>query len=78
MTTITITKYKILTNGSDGGHRYISSSIDYKGQHRNITILFASKEDEQKLTTEQHLTIKGELMDEGPQQSLMLLESTLL
>jgi hypothetical protein len=43
MTTITLTKYKVLTTGSDGGHSYISADINHNGQQRGIAVLFANK-----------------------------------
>jgi hypothetical protein len=73
-----ITDYKILTTGSDGGHIYITTEINYKGKQRTLVVYFADKSDEQKINTKNKLHLKGRLLDEGEIQSLSLLDTKLI
>ena len=75
--TIQLTKFKTLETGADGGHSYVTSDIDYKGQTRKIVVFFADKSDEQKLKGRTEITVDGELIDEKD-QSLNLLNSKLI
>ena len=72
-----LTDFKVLSNGADGGHHYISTEIEYEGKRRMLTALFLDKSDEQKLTIGQTLKVIGDLMDEGQEHSLMLLNTTI-
>ena len=78
MTTLELTNYKVLSTGVDGGHHYISTEIEYIGVTRQITALFKNKSDEKKLSDKLEITVKGNLVDEGLQQSLMLLDTEII
>ena len=75
--TIKLTKFKTLETGTDGGHRYVTGDIDYKGQTRKIVVFFSDKSDEQKLKVKTEITVEGTLVDEE-NQSLNLLDSRLI
>ena len=75
---ISINNYKVLPTGADGGHYYISTLIEYKNQNRNLTALFKNKSDEKMLLENKPITIRGKLMDEGEQYSLLLNDSELV
>ena len=74
---IELTGYNILSNGVDGGHYYISTEIKYQGKIRKLTALFLEKSEEIKLNQEKTLNIIGDLMDDGLEHSLMLLNTTI-
>ncbi|WP_234111808.1 hypothetical protein [Chryseobacterium sp. R2A-55] len=74
---IEIANFKILSNGADSGHIYLTTEISYKGQHRKLVIYFGDKSDEQKVKTKDILKLSGRLFDEGIQQSLSLLDTKL-
>lgn len=75
---IEISDFKTLSTGADGGHIYLTTEIDYKGQQRKLVIYFADKSDEQKVKTNDKLKLSGRLFDEGVQQSLSLLDTKLI
>jgi hypothetical protein len=75
--TIQLTNFRTLETGSDGGHSYVTSEINYKGQTRNIVVFFADKCDEQKLKGRTEIKVNGKLIDEKG-QSLNLLDSRLI
>jgi len=66
-----------LETGADGGHSYVTSEIEYKGQTRKIVVFFADKADEQNLKGRKEITVDGRLIDEK-NQSLNLLGSRLI
>jgi hypothetical protein len=78
MTTLKLTNYKVLSTGVDGGHHYISTEIEHNGVIRQITALFRNKSDEKKLSDKLEITVRGNLLDEGLQQSLMLLDTEII
>jgi len=78
MTTLKLTNYKVLSTGADGGHHYISTEIEYNGATRHITALFKNKSDEKKLSEKLEITVRGNLLDEGLQHSLMLLDTEII
>lgn len=75
---IEIADFQTLSNGADGGHIYLTTEINYKGQQRKLVIYFADKSDEQKIKTRDKLKLSGRLLDEGIQQSLSLLDTKLI
>jgi hypothetical protein len=75
---IEISKFKTQSTGADGGHIYLTTEIDYKGQQRKLVIYFADKSDEQKVKTNDKLKLSGLLFDQGVEQSLSLLDSKLI
>jgi hypothetical protein len=78
MTTLKLTNYKVLSTGADGGHHYISTEIEHNGVTRQITALFKNKADEKRLSDKLEITVRGNLIDEGLQQSLMLLDTEII
>ena len=78
MTVHKLTNFKILSTGVDGGHYYLSAEIEYNGLVRKTTVLFKNKSDEKLLSGKKEIIIKGNLIDEGMQQPLMILESELI
>ena len=78
MTTLQLKKYKVLSTGVDGGHQYISANIEYKGVTRKLTALFRNKFDENILTHKVEITVRGNLIDEGIQQALMMLDTEII
>ena len=76
--TIEITEYTTLSTGTDGGHIYLTTEIEYQNAKRKLVIYFADKSDEQKLKTKDKIRISGRLLDEGKNQSLSLLDTELL
>jgi hypothetical protein len=78
MTTFNLTFFKILLTGVDGGHQYLSTEIEYEGVKRKINVMFKNKSDERKLEGKNKLAVYGNLIDEGLEQSLMLLDSVII
>jgi hypothetical protein len=70
--------FLILSTGADGGSKYISTEIDFKGTRRKLTVFFESKADEKKITSMQRIKVSGRLLDEGVEQSLLLLDAILI
>lgn len=75
---VTVSEYKILSTGIDGGHRYLESELIHKGLLRRLIIYFQSKSDEQKIEANQILYIEGDLKDDGLIHSLILLNARIL
>jgi len=74
----TITDFKINSTGHDGGHHYVMSDIEYKSESRRLVIFFKEKSDERRLSKMSELIVEGHLLDQGPKQSLSLLDSELI
>lgn len=75
--TFRLTNFRTLETGADGGHKYVTSNIDYNGQQRKIIVFFADKADEQKLEGRTEINVDGQLVDERD-QSLNLLDTKLI
>lgn len=75
---IEISNFKTQSTGADGGHIYLTTEIDYKGQQRKLVIYFADKSDEQKVKEKDKLKLNGRLLDERKNQSLLLLDAKLI
>ena len=75
---IEILNFKISSTGADGGHIYLTTEINYKGQERKLVIFFANKSDEKKVREDSKLKLRGRLFDEGVRQSLSLLDTEIL
>lgn len=73
-----LTEYKIQSNGADGGHKYLKTKIEFKGQNREMIILFTNKSDEEKLTELNKIKVRGKIVDDGIEQPLTLFESRLI
>ncbi|MBK7223950.1 MAG: hypothetical protein IPH96_00405 [Saprospiraceae bacterium] len=69
--------YKVLSNGSDGGHIYLKTKTVYNGQERDLIIFFLEKSEEKKVKETEKLIIDGDLMDDGNEFSLTLFNSTI-
>ena len=78
MTTFKLTTFKILSTGADGGHHYISAEINHDGLTRKLLVLFKTKSDEKELFKKTEINVKGKLVDDGIQHSLMLLDSEII
>jgi hypothetical protein len=76
--TIYLKDFRVLHTGADGGHRYISTVIDYGGRQRPLTAFFARKEDEDRLDENNPVIIKGNLLDEGGHQPLLLMNAEIV
>lgn len=70
--------FQILSTGVDGGHQYISTDIEFNGIKRKLTVFFESKADEEKITSMQRIKVSGRLIDEGVEESLLLLDAVLI
>ena len=75
---IQFSDFKILSTGNDGGHKYITTRIMYEGMERSLTVFFANKSDEQKVLLMQTLNISGQLIEDGPNQTLILFNAVLV
>lgn len=75
---IEINNYKTQSTGADGGHYYILAVIEYKGKSRRLLVTFLDKLDKMKLKENLLLKLKGELLDEGGNLDLLLLNTIIL
>ncbi len=71
-------EYNVLSNGSDGGHYYLSAEIVYKGIKRKIIVLFDNKSDEVQLLEKKEILVTGNLTDEGLDQTLIMTNSIII
>ena len=78
MSTFKLTTFKILSTGADGGHHYISAEINHEGQTRKLIVLFKTKSDEKELIRKTEINVKGKLVDDGLEHSLMLLDAEIV
>ncbi|RNC92152.1 MAG: hypothetical protein ED555_03340 [Allomuricauda sp.] len=76
-TELVLDKYVIKSTGAEGGHRYISTEIEFEGKLKRLTILFASKSDENKLKKGGLIKVKGELQNDGEEYDLIMNNATL-
>lgn len=74
---IELDNYKIQSTGADGGHHYVLANIEHKGITRRLLATFLNKSDENKLKENIPIRIKGELVDEGENLDLLLLNTTI-
>lgn len=75
---IELTDYKIQSTGSDGGHHYLITKIEHKGKIRNMIVYFKDKSDERKVLHMNKVNLRGEIVDEGTEQYLSLINAELL
>jgi len=78
MATFKLTNFRVLSTGVDGGRYYISTEIEHNGATRQLTVLFKSKSDEKTLSNKMEINVTGNLIDEGLQQSLVLLDAKII
>jgi hypothetical protein len=76
--TLQVSTYKILTTGSDGGHKYIETEVIHKGQLRRLTAFFKDKSEEVKIQLGMPLALSGRLQDDGIEYGLLLLDTEIL
>ena len=76
--TIYLTNYLIGNTEADGGHRYLTTNIEYKGQRRDLTAFFVNKEDEEYIEFNRPIILKGDLLDEDVHQALLLLNAEIV
>ena len=62
---LSITEFKILSNGADGGHYYLATDFLHEDKIRRVSVLFRSKEDENKLSQISSLIVEGELKEDS-------------
>lgn len=74
---VELTDFVVLSNGADGGHHYVSTEIEYQGTIRKLEAFFLDKSDERKLSGQKSLSVVGDLIDQGKEQSLILLNTTI-
>ncbi len=74
---IELNNYKVQSTGADGGHHYVLAEVEYKGIPRRLLATFLDKSDEKKLKENIRIKIKGELVDEGKNLDLLLLNTTI-
>lgn len=75
---MSIDKYEIKSTGAGGGHKYISTQIDFKGKKRKLIATMFTKSDENKLDGKTRIEICGDLMDEGEKYDLTLLNTEII
>ncbi|MEP3836482.1 MAG: hypothetical protein ABJM36_02490 [Algibacter sp.] len=69
--------YKVQSTGADGGHHYVLAQIEYNGIKRRLFATFLNKSDEKNLKENTPIKVKGELVDEGENLDLLLLNTTI-
>ncbi|WP_035739019.1 hypothetical protein [Flavobacterium subsaxonicum] len=60
-----IENFKILSNGADGGHRYIVTEMQYKGSLKRVSVFLNDKTDENRLVENAPVTVVGQFTDDG-------------
>lgn len=70
-----INSYKVQSTGADGGHNYILANVKYDNKERRLLITFANRSDELNLRENIQIKVKGELVDEGENLDLSLINS---
>lgn len=73
--TIYLKDFRILHTDADGGHRYISTQIDYNGDQRPLTAFFANKEDEDRIDETIPVILCGHLLVESDHHPLLLMNA---
>jgi hypothetical protein len=76
--TIYLKDFRILHTDADGGHRYISTHIEYDGDQRPLTAFFAEKEDEDRIDETIPVILKGHLLAEDEAHPLLLLNASIV
>lgn len=73
--TIYLKDFRIQHTDADGGHRYISTTIDYGGGQRPLKAFFASREDEERIDETIPVILKGNLLVEDDHHPLLLMNA---
>jgi len=69
--------YEVQSTGADGGHLYVLAQIEYNGIKRRLLATFLNKSNEHNLKENRPIKVKGELVDEGENLDLLLLNTTI-
>jgi len=72
-----ISDFDILSNGYDGGHKYLKTIISFNGKMRRVSVLFKNRQDEERLSNLEKLVIEGELADDG-NEDLLITKATIV
>ena len=78
MKTFLLTDFKVQSTGTDGGHHYVLANVAHNCIEREILVHFYSKDDEAKLKDLTIISVKGKLVDQGLQQTLILREAQIV
>lgn len=76
--TIYLKDFRILHTDADGGHRYISTHIEYDGGQRPLTAFFADRDDEDRIEEAIPVILTGDLLAEDDDHPLLLLNATIV
>ena len=76
--TIYLDDFRINQTEADGGHRFLTTTVDYKGDQRELKVFFAQKEDEEKIDETIPVILNGDLLDEHYHQPLLLLNAQIV
>lgn len=76
--TIYLKDFRVLHTDADGGHRYISTDIEYEGGQRCLTAFFAEREDEERIDETIPVILKGNLLAEDGHHPLLLLNASIV
>jgi hypothetical protein len=76
--TIYLKDFRILHTDADGGHRYISTNIEYDGGQRSLTAFFADRDDEERIDETIPVILKGNLLAETGDQPLLLMNASIV
>lgn len=76
--TIYLQDFRILHTDADGGHRYISTNIEYDGGRRPLTAFFADRDDEERIDETIPVILKGNLLAEEGNQPLLLMNASIV
>lgn len=76
--TIYLDDFSILHTDADGGHRYVSTKIEYDGGQRPLTAFFANKDDEERADETIPMILKGDLLADQGDHPLLLLNASIV
>jgi hypothetical protein len=76
--TMYLDHFRLQQTEADGGHRFLTTIIDYNGQERELKVFFTHKEDEDKVNDTIPVILKGDLLDENHHQPLLLLNAEIV
>lgn len=75
MKTIVLTKYKLLTTGVDGGHKYLTAKIFNHGIESDLSIFFKEKQCENSFSESPVVALKGNFKEEENSSTITLYEA---
>ena len=62
---VTLPDINVNFTGHDGGHKYIVSTVEYKGRIRRVSVFLANKSNEAKLEKGLSVTVEGILSEDN-------------